>query len=65
MLNSDIVNPNMAKSPIIATGINSFLRLKISAIRQKTPKPDMVNNVFIFWSYFRLLIVEKISFKLG
>jgi hypothetical protein len=43
-----MVSPRMAISPSIATGINSFLRLKISAIRQKTPKPDMANNVFIF-----------------
>ena len=64
-LYSEIVSPNIAISPSIATGINSFLRLKISAIRQKTPKPDMANIVFIFRTYFSLLIVKKISFKLG
>jgi hypothetical protein len=43
-----MVSPRMANSPRIAKGTNSFLKLKISAIRQKTPKPDMAINVFIF-----------------
>jgi hypothetical protein len=32
---------------MMATGTSSFLKLKISAIRQKTPKPDIAINVFI------------------
>lgn len=43
------VVPSIANRPKITTGTIAFLKLKISAIRQKTPKPDIAINVFIFY----------------
>ncbi len=42
------VVPNTANNPKITTGTIAFLKLKISAIRQKTPKPDIAISVFIY-----------------
>ncbi len=41
------VVPKRASNPNITTGTIAFLKLKISAIRQKTPKPDIAISVFI------------------
>ena len=47
-----MVSPSIAKSPSIAIGTNNFLKLKISAMRQKTPRPDMAINVIICYFEF-------------
>jgi hypothetical protein len=44
------VVPKTANNPKITTGTIAFLKLKISAIRQKTPKPDIAISVFIWIS---------------
>ena len=46
------VVPNTASNPKITTGTIAFLKLKISAIRQKTPKPDSAISVFIYLIIF-------------
>ena len=42
-----MVKPNKASKAITLTGMMAFLKLKISATKQKTPKPTIAINVFI------------------
>ena len=46
------VEPRTANKPRIVTGTSTFLKLNISAIRQKTPSPVIANSVIIMLIYF-------------